>query len=113
MEYAEWFFRQSSKTIDGSEAGDHLESARRQMALLGKEVPAAVVPYFPQELDFLWEWYIDISRGLPSNGMAPPLISWDILKAWRDLVDVELEPWQAKALIGLGVLRVNVQMESK
>lgn len=114
MEFAEWSFRQTSTLADGAQIGDVLESGHQQMAGFRIAKAAVVVappPPFPLELDFLWEWYIDVSSGLPINGMVAPTISWDTLKAWQDLARIELEPWQAQTLVRLGSLRVSIQME--
>jgi hypothetical protein len=63
-------------------------------------------------LDYLWDWFREISFGLAPNGFAPPVITWEALRSWQSMMDVgELEPWEARTLIQLGVLRASVQAE--
>lgn len=45
------------------------------------------------------------------NGMAPPRISWELIAAWRDLMQAELDPWETEAIVYLGALRAAIQAE--
>jgi hypothetical protein len=120
MEFAEYQFRQSRKTVDGASEGDHLESAARQLAQLPgqrrrrRDVTDLIPeePPYPEELDYLFRWFMEITFGLPSNGFGPALVTWEALIAWQSLMDIgPLEPWEAKTLVDLGMLRAQVASE--
>lgn len=49
---------------------------------------------------------------MSANGMVPPRISWETLRAWQDCMMVEaIEPWEAECIIHLGALRASIQSE--
>jgi hypothetical protein len=126
IEWAEAEFRASRKTVDGSTEREHEESGTRQWA----KIPAALRPAglrhkpvrlleaiddgpeFPELLGYLWGWFQEISWGLAPNGFAPPVITWETLRAWQEITRVgELEPWEARTLVQLGMLRASIQAE--
>ena len=119
MEFAEYEFRRNRKTVDGATEGEHLESAARQLANMPgrRRRPVAVEivpeePSFPEELRYLFMWFIEIVSGLTSNGFGPALVTWEAVTAWQRLMDIgPLEPWEVKALVDLGMLRARVHAE--
>lgn len=54
---------------------------------------------------------MEISLGVAANGMSPVQIAWRDLVDWSDLTGNALEPWEARALVTLGVVRMNIQSE--
>lgn len=68
-------------------------------------------PPFPELLDYLWEWFNEILLGLEQNGMGPVTVSWQSLECWCSQMRVEIEPWEARALVWLGTIRANIQSE--
>lgn len=117
MEFAEFEFRNARPMEDGAPIGDHLASGARQLAALtGRPVklPPEVIegPALPDEVGYLWTWFIELSQGLPVNGWAAPSVSWIDIQAWQMAMDIgRLEPWEAKGLVDLGALRVRVLSE--
>lgn len=94
--------------------GDHAESAARQFAKLGmkpKIAPVIEGPECPRQLVYLWNYFHEISMGLASNGMGPPLVTWESLVAWSRFSRVALMGWEARALVDLGYKRAIVQSE--
>ena len=67
----------------------------------------------PALLAYLWEWFCEISMGLAVSGMAPPVVTWEGLAAWRAQMDITLEPWEARAVMRMSCLRANVLSEEK
>lgn len=59
-------------------------------------------PEFPEELDYLWDWFHDIMQGSDGGGFAAPRVTWLTLQAWGVITRTVLEPWEADALIRLG-----------
>lgn len=117
MAAAEHEFRNAKPLADGAPLGDHLASAARQLANLpGRKKPMPEIvpegPPFPDELDYIWEWFSDLSRGLFQSGMGPPVVTWEALQAWQALMGIgPIEPWEAETLVRLGLLRAVVQSE--
>ncbi|QUS39557.1 hypothetical protein RPMA_12455 [Tardiphaga alba] len=70
-------------------------------------------PEPPALLLYLWEWFFEISMGLAISGMAPPVVTWEGLAAWRMQMGIELEPWEARTIVRLGYLRAAVLSEEK
>lgn len=102
------------KTSDGASYGDHAESARRQFEKLGKTPKRPIIaeePEFPQLIDHLWRWFNEIIAGVPPGGFGPQVMPWSDMRAWCELTGERLEPWEARALIRLGIVRVNVLSE--
>jgi hypothetical protein len=71
------------------------------------------LPPFPWLLDYLWDWFCQLSMGLTVSGMAPSVVTWEALESWARQMDVELEPREAVLLVELGQLRAQVLTEEK
>ncbi len=115
MEFAEHEFRNARPMDDGASVGDHLASAQRQLAMLPgrrKPPPEPNTPPFPEELDYLWDWFLELFQGVVHNGMAEPTVTWEALRAWQIACDIgPIEPWEAKVLVALGSMRARVMSE--
>lgn len=75
-------------------------------------IPAG--PPFPDDLSYLWEWFTEISAGLAAGGFGPPTVTWEAIAAWRRLADIgPIEPWEARALVRLGLLRAEIAAEGQ
>lgn len=119
MAFAEFHFRRSQKVADGATAGEHLESGARQLANMPgrRRKPVEEIlpdePSFPEELQYLFVWFIEICQGLPANGFGVALVTWEAITAWQRLMDVgALEPWEVKTLVELGMLRARISAET-
>ena len=114
--FAEQEFRGSKKLGDGATQRDHDASAARQWEKLGRKVKAPAsgpVSEPPALLVYLWEWFCEISMGLAVSGMAPPVITWEGLAAWRAQMGVDLEPWEARTVVRMSCLRASILSEEK
>ena len=67
----------------------------------------------PEAVSYLWAWFLEIAMGLASNGMGVPIVTWESLFAWRCQMGVDLDPWEARALVRLGSLRAEILAEKK
>lgn len=117
MAYAEWYFRSHKPTSDGATVSDHRDSAARQWALLGKKKAEAVQsiilgPDFPIELTYLWSWFLELAAGIDA-GLGAPVVTWRDVAAWASLMRISLEPWESRALVDLGQLRVSILLEQQ
>jgi hypothetical protein len=101
--------------VSGDLEGDLFESAARQLTLLGKKKIAALIdsegPPFPEVLGYLWLWFSQHSMGLAATGMSYPVITWEGLWAWSQLLQIELEPWEVDLMMQLSCIRANVHVE--
>lgn len=68
-------------------------------------------PVLPFEASYLWAWWTELALGLPLNGMAPPVVTWDVLRAWALQMQIDLEPWEALTLVRLGSARAAIISE--
>ena len=92
------------READGANERAHRESAARQLAALGrkpKSDPLPSGPPFPDDLDHLWRWFLDLSRGRRAGGFGPANLAWADLRAWADLTGNRPEPWELDALMRL------------
>ena len=111
-------FRYGVVQPDGASIGDHAASGKEQMEKFGLKPKQPIVtpddgPPFPAPLLYLWNWFIEHMAGLPVNGVAVPVVTWESLAAWSRLMHIRLEPWEAIEMIELGALRASVQMKKK
>jgi hypothetical protein len=68
-------------------------------------------PPFPEALGYLWLWFSQHSMGLAAGGMSHPVITWEGLQAWSQLLQIELEPWEVDLMVNLSCIRANVHAE--
>lgn len=99
MHFAAWDARLSTPDESGTPARAHLVFA----AARGSEHAILTLegPTFPAALEYLWEWFQELRRGLGEglNGIAP--LSWVTLDAWARRTDRDPEPHEADALFSL------------
>jgi hypothetical protein len=60
----------------------------------------------PLELEYLWLWFCDLSMGL-TPAFGPPAPTWGDIGSWAQLAGIHLEPWEARMLALLGIMRAN------
>jgi hypothetical protein len=74
-----------------------------------KKVEEIYVPELPYELHYLWIWFQEVSLGLSISGFGYPTITWEGLRAWKDLMNIsKLEHWECLTLIQLASLRAGI-----
>lgn len=85
--------------------------------MLGRKKEAARAddpdaPQCPLELQYLWNWFEEVSGGIASAGFGYAVITWESLLAWSTLSALILEPWEAQALVMLSRQRAAVLSEA-
>ena len=99
MHYAAWDARLATPDESGTPARAHLVAA----AARGSEHAIRMLegPALPTALEYLWEWYQELRRGLGAGleGIAP--LSWVTLDAWARRTGRDPEPHEADALFSL------------
>jgi hypothetical protein len=68
-------------------------------------------PPFPPQLDYLWQYYCQHTLGLAVSGMAPAVVTWEGLRSWCALMEIELDPEEALVLVRLGYEAASAQSE--
>lgn len=61
---------------------------------MGKKPLALIPPEFPDDLLYLWEWFIDLHGARGQGYSGPPPISFSEIKSWCDLMSITLSGWE-------------------
>jgi hypothetical protein len=80
---------------DGATRREHLEAAAR-VGVVSEELE---VPQCPDELRYLFEWFIEVSGGRGNSGFGPNALAWTDLAAWASLTG------NAPSPVEVGILR--------
>lgn len=82
----------------------HLHRAERtgNTARAAKIRARLTPPYLPPALDYLWDWFAELVRGIAPSGMGGVRIAWQDVHAWSACCAVELAPWESRALLAMG-----------
>jgi len=85
------------------------------LTLLGKTKAAALIdpegPPFPEQLGYVWLWFSQHSMGLAATGMSYPVITWEGLWAWSQMLRIDLAEWEVDLMMQLSCIRANVHAE--
>lgn len=73
-----------------------------------KPATADAEPDLPHEIAYLWEWFRDLAMAVMPGGFGPSAATWDNIRSWALLMRVVLEPWEARMLARLSIIRANV-----
>lgn len=46
--------------------------------------------------------------GFPGGGFSVPSATWETLMAWAIMMRIALDPWEARMLLRLSVMRANI-----
>lgn len=58
-------------------------------------------PECPEELDYLWLWFVEISAGRGEGMSGAASLTWDSIDAWSRLTDTEIAPHEVRAIFAL------------
>jgi hypothetical protein len=61
-------------------------------------------PPFPESLDYLWEWHMELARTRNYNMNGPEPLTYPAVDAWARLTGREPEPYEVDALFRLDVV---------
>lgn len=99
IEFAERRWKLDVPNEHGETPRHRLESIRRQT---GKPQPLLRDIEFPEELSYLWRWFLMLHAGRSSNGMAETIASHVDMMAWQRNSGIQCEPWEIEVLMKLG-----------
>ena len=112
-------------TDDGASVAEHLESGQEQLKKIGRlktlaeikgtkpaarptSEPEDIGPEFPYPVQYLWETFLQIGGGVAHDDWGAPVITWGEIRAWMELVDTTLEPWEVTTIINLATVAQSV-----
>ena len=111
LAYAEHHFRMNKTDEHGVRYVDHLDQIE---ASTGKRPEDAIPPETPDVGLYLFEWFLDLSRGRSANlGMGVYTLDYQTVKAWVDLRRIEVYTWEIDALLRLDSAWVRIMTEDK
>ena len=94
-EFGEWNFKLSKADQNGVTEREHLEQVERQT---GKTPEPLIGPDFPQELSYIWSVFLHLSNARSVGFSGPNPLSYQEIKAWMEVTDNNLEPWEVEAI---------------
>lgn len=55
-------------------------------------------PEIPFYIEHVWNWYWQIRKGNPGGMGGPSPITWQNIKSWRDLLEIQIRPIEVEIL---------------
>ena len=104
MAFAEYEFARTKPTADGATEGDHVASALRQQAMMGKRKQTAAspaAPELPEALVYLWNSFIALLNGCASDGFGGVRVTWTDMQAWAAMTGNAPAAWEVDVLMRL------------
>jgi len=105
VEFGEWNFKLSKTDQNGVSEREHLEQVERQT---GKTPSPLIGPEFPMELSYLWSAYLHLHNARSAGFNGPSPISYLEIKAWMEVTENTLKPWEVEALKRLDAAYMRV-----
>ncbi len=91
---------------------DHLAQVAKQ---LGKELidveQDIADSIFPDVASHLWATFIELHDGRTYGMSGPNPLSYDLIKAWCDLMSVDLSPWEITTIKSLDNIWIKTNSE--
>jgi len=108
VEYYRNFFKLSKLRKDGVTEYDHWIQAYKQTGIFFEELNFG---QYLKELNYLVEWFYELAgtRLLSESGPMP--ITFRDIMAWKDLLSIDIHPWEVKAIRSLDDAYLTTVME--
>lgn len=99
MAFAKSFFELDIKGEDGSTKREHLGV----IANATKKVPVELrdQPELPESAEHVWNWFLELNSGRTASMAGLNTISYSEIKAWAELLKMDLAVWEVNALKAL------------
>ena len=105
-EWAEHQFKLSKTGKDGVTEREHLEQVERQT---GRRLEALEPPTpFPMLLEHVWSAFCSLSNRRTAGFSGPNPITFEQIKAWKELTETPMDPWQIQVVIRLDRVYMEV-----
>lgn len=104
--WAEHQFKLNKTDKDGISEREHLEQVERQT---GRRLEALESPTpFPVALSHIWSAFISLSNSRSAGFSGPNPITYEQIKAWKELTETPLDAWEVEAVVGLDRVYMGV-----
>ena len=105
-EWAEHQFKLNKPDKDGITEREHLEQVERQT---GRRLEALEPPTpFPMLLEHVWSAFCRLSNSRTTGFSGPNPITYEQIKAWKELTETPIDPWEIQAVIRLDRVYMGV-----
>jgi hypothetical protein len=105
-EWAEHQFKLNRPDKDGITEREHLEQVERQT---GRRLEALEPPTpFPMLMEHVWSAFINLSNSRTTGFSGPNPITYEQIKAWKELTETPIDPWEIQAVIRLDRVYMGV-----
>jgi hypothetical protein len=95
VDYAEWDFKLAIPDKDGVPEREHLRQVEKQT---GRTPLALISPEFPVELEYLWDYFLELSATRPQGYSGPLSITYQEIAAWKDLTGKIVTPMDVEVI---------------
>jgi len=105
-EWAEHQFKLNKPDKDGITEREHLEQVERQIG----QRPEALEPptVFPQLMSHVWSAFIALSNSRTQGFSGPNPITYEQIKAWKELTETPVEPREVEAIKSVDTVYMRV-----
>jgi len=105
-EWAEHQFKLNKPDKDGITEREHLEQVERQ---IGRRLEALEPPTdFPMVLSHVWSAFLTLSNRRSAGFSGPNPITFEQIKAWKELTETLIDAWEIEAIIRLDGVYMGV-----
>lgn len=104
--WAEHQFKLNKPTESGATEREHLEQVERQT---GRKIEALEPPTeFPVLISHVWSAFCILSNSRSAGFSGPNPITYEQIKAWKELTETPLASWEVEAIKRLDVVYLGV-----
>ena len=96
LSWAEHEFKLNQPDDKGITSREHLKEVERQTGVTPKELKNP--NEFPILLRHLWFAFCDLNGARTAGFSGPNPITYTELKAWKELTDTQLKPWEIEGI---------------
>jgi len=96
LSWAEFEFELNKADDKGITHREHLQQVERQTGFTPKALENPTP--FPSLLMYIWSAFIDLNSARTAGFSGPNPITYTEIKAWKELTDTPLKPWDIQVL---------------
>ena len=67
----------------------------------------------PEPVEHLWDWFWELDSVRGSNGFGPNPLTYSEIRAWSQLTETEITPWEVSVLKKMDVIRISTTMSKR
>jgi len=91
---------------NGTTEREHLEQVERQ---IGRRPEALEPPtHFPPLMAHVWSAFITLSNTRSAGFSGPNPITYEQIKAWKELTETPISPWEIKAIKSVDTVYMGI-----